>query len=451
MQDILTNKTLDKLKYDLVREGLISFENLTEAENTAKEQKQTLAKIFVESNFIQESALLKFIESKLHIPSVDLKDYSVDRECLKYICTDDAKRYKIIPLFKIEEVLTVAMSDPLNLFALNNLITTTKCDIEPVICSENSINEAIEKYYNQEPYVEKLVQNITLDWRNKLSTEKHDEKTLEEIIFALLNQACEEKSLEIVFEKEVNGLSVTFNVEQQSTNRGNIPILLMPAFIAKLKKMASLDFTVTNIPQIGKIKFLYKNKSCVASVATLPNIKSERISVKIYKPPKQIDNLITNKGDLEFIEKNINNGGIFVVLGSDLSGKTSVIYSILNSQTNKNILTFESIIKYELPNIKQIQLNEKIGLDLSKAMRFLEFQLPDIIYFESLPTAQSLEYSSTLAAGGKTIFTEFSAKNLQDFIQKFDFSKIQKTLCGIIYVNDDKIEIISKNDIFKEI
>jgi type IV pilus assembly protein PilB len=153
METSVTNKTLEKLKYDLVRAGLVPYETIEQAEEIANAQKINIGQALINSGVITEDAILKFLEAKLHIPYVNLDDYTLDPKCLKYISFSDAKKYRIIPLFKIEDTLTVAMSDPLDLFAIDKIIETAECSIEPVISSEASIQKKIDEYYKSDESV----------------------------------------------------------------------------------------------------------------------------------------------------------------------------------------------------------------------------------------------------------------------------------------------------------
>ena len=137
--ETINNKTLEKLKYELVRDGIVSYETLEKAEELANVQNINIGQALINSNVLSEETLLKFLESKLHIPYVNLEDYTPDPKCFNYVAFADAYRYRTIPLFKIEDVLTVAMADPLDLFAIDKVIETAECSIEPVIASEASI------------------------------------------------------------------------------------------------------------------------------------------------------------------------------------------------------------------------------------------------------------------------------------------------------------------------
>ena len=149
METTVTNKTLEKLKYDLVRAGLVPYETIEQAQEIATAQNINIGQALLNSGVLSENDILKFLEAEMHIPYVNLEDYTLDPKCLKYISAIDAKRYKIIPLFKIEDTLTVAMADPLDLFAIDKVVETAECSIEPVISSESNILKKINEYYNK--------------------------------------------------------------------------------------------------------------------------------------------------------------------------------------------------------------------------------------------------------------------------------------------------------------
>lgn len=137
--DLVTNKTIDKLKYDLVRNNIITFEDIEHAQEIANAQNTNLGQVLINSSLITEAELLKFLEEKLHIPYVNLDDYEIDKKCLQYISYKEAITYKMLPLFQIEDTLTVIMADPLDLFAIDKIIERTGKTIEPVLGSQNSI------------------------------------------------------------------------------------------------------------------------------------------------------------------------------------------------------------------------------------------------------------------------------------------------------------------------
>ncbi|MBR6127364.1 Flp pilus assembly complex ATPase component TadA [bacterium] len=452
--ETITNKTLEKLKYELVRDGVVSYETLEKAEELANVQRINIGQALINSGIIPEEKLLKFLESKLHIPYVNLEDYMPDPKCFKFVSFSDARRYKIIPLFKIEDVLTVAMSDPLDLFAIDKIIEAAECSIEPVISSESSILKKIDEYYK----VADTVDDITLsteegedfDWTDELHKDEAGEEHIQHVIRAILKQAIIEDVHELNLEQVEEGLKVVFKQNGEIYDKGTIPAILNSAFVSKLKTLSNLDASVCEIPQLGKLCFKVENTMLIASVSSFPTIMGERISLKIYKPPQKLDKIITDEKAKTVISHALHTPGIVLVCGSPLSGKTHIIYSLLMeaARDNKNIMTIESIAKYELEGVNQCELNENIGFNMDKALRYIEFQSPDTIYLEGVKTRDAFEFMSELFYNDKIILTEFMANNMTDLRQKLaydDFQSFKSLISCLIFIHSkDSIEVFDK-------
>lgn len=456
--ELVTNKTLEKLKYDLVRDGLVSYEDIEKAHELAVSQNVNIGQVLIKSDLITEEVLLKFLESKLHIPYVDLKDYTLDTRCLSYISFNDARKYKIIPLFKIENVLTVAMADPLDLFAIDKIVEKTGCDIEPVVSAESLVLKKIEEYYKTDSSVGEInIENteVAFDWQEELQNDVLSDEHIHILIRAILKQAILNNVHEMFFEHVPNGLSVNFRMNSEIVNTGQIPSILVVPFISKLKSLSALDVTVCELPQLGKLVFKVDDLVLTASISAFPTINGERISLKIYKPPKSLDKTGMSQVQIDTIKNSLEEAGIVLVCGSSLSGKTHVIYSILSdiAKSTKNIMTIESIAKYNLENINQCELNENIGFSIEKAMRFIEFQSPDLIYFEGITSKIALDYFGSLVFKNKVLITEFLADNMADLNKKLsydDFAMFKPLISCIVFVhNQQSIEVFDKTELKK--
>ena len=456
--EFVTNKTLEKLKYDLVRDGLVSYEDIEKAHELAVSQNVNIGYILIKSGLITEEALLKFLETKLHIPYVDLKDYALDTRCLSYINFNDAQKYKIIPLFKIENVLTVAMADPLDLFAIDKIVEKTGCDIEPVVSAESSVLKKIEEYYKSDASVGQININDSenkFDWQEELNNDVLSDEHIQILIRAILKQAILNNVHELFFEHVPNGLSVNFRQGSEIVNTGQIPSLLIVPFISKLKTLSALDANVCELPQLGKLIFKVDDIVLTASISAFPTINGERISLKIYKPPRKLEEIGLDSAQVNIIKNSVNNAGIVLVCGASLAGKTHIVYSILSdvSETDRNIMTIESIAKYNLQHVNQCELNENIGFNIEKAMRFIEFQSPDLIYFEGITSKVALDYFSSLVFKNKVLITEFLADNMADLNKKLsysDFEMFKPLISCVIFVHDqERIEVLDKTDLSK--
>ena len=451
--ETINNKTLEKLKYELVRDGVVTYETLEKAEELANAQNINIGQAMINSGVLSEETLLKFLESKLHIPYVNLEDYNPDPKCFSFVAFADAYRYKTIPLFKIEDVLTVAMADPLDLFAIDKVIETAECSIEPVFASEASIMKKIDEYYK----VADTVDNITLsqgiedyDWTDELHKEDSGEEHIQRVIRAILKQAIIEDIHELNFEQVEEGLKVVFKQNGEILDKGTIPAILNAAFVSKLKTLSNLDPSVCEIPQLGKLCFKVENTILIASVSSFPTIMGERISLKIYKPPCELEKIVPDEKQRAILMNSVEKPGIILVCGSPLSGKTHIIYSLLKETTHikKNIMTIESIAKYELLHINQCELNENIGFNIDKALRFVEFQSPDVIYLEGIKTREAFEFLSELFYNDKTVITEFMANNKTDLRQKLaydDFQTFKSLISCLVFIHSrNSVEIFDK-------
>lgn len=456
--EVINNKTLEKLKYELVRDGIVSYETLEKAEELANVQSINIGQALISSGILNENTLLKFLENKLHIPYVNLEDYTPDAKCASYITFADARKYKMIPLFKIEDILTVAMADPLDLFAIDKVIETAECSIEPVIASETSIMKKIDEYYKVADTVDDIILSGEVekfDWTEELHKEDSGEEHIQKVIRAILKQAIIENIHELNFEQVEDGLKVIFKKHGENIDKGTIPAILNSAFVSKLKVLSNLDPSVCEIPQLGKLCFKVDNTMLIASVSSFPTIMGERIFLKIYKPPKSLNKIITDEKQRNILMQAVQKPGIILVCGSPLSGKTHIIYSLLMQLDgkDKNIMTIESIAKYELKYVHQCELNENIGFNIDKALRFIEFQSPDIIYIEGIKTREAFEFLSELYFNDKTVITEFMANNMTDLRQKLayeDFQSFKSLITCLVFIHSrDSIEVFDKNTLQK--
>ncbi len=453
MSTFKLNKTLEKLKYDMVRAGLVDYETIERAQEVADAQNINIGQALINSGVLTEEAILKFLEAKLHIPYVNLEDYTLDSKCLNLVSASDAKRYRILPLFKIEDTLTVAMADPLDLFAIDRIIESVECSIEPVVSSQTSILGKIDEYYAPGLLEEIVTDQVAYDWREELHSEDLSDNHIQKIISAILKQAVQEDFHEIVFQSADDGLGVNFKKNSSLTDKGSIPQVLALSFAAKLKVLAELDPLVSEVPQLGKMSFKADDVTIVVSVSTFPTILGERIFLKIYKPPVALGSIIKNEKSLAQLRSALTNPGTILVCGSPLSGKTHVIYSMLVEAASAGaaVMTLESLAKYELAGVNQCELNENVGFNMDKAARFIEFQSPDVIYVEGLKAKDLFEYFSGLT--DKTVIMEFSADNFEDLRAKLKFTPAAPFTpsCLVFIHSKDNIEVFDEQTMQKYI
>ena len=278
--------------------------------------------------------------------------------------------------------------------------------------------------------------------------------TSEKFTNQLIN-AIKDNIHELYFEHTTEELSVNFKKGDESYSTGSIPSLLISPFIQMLKTLCALDPTISEIPQLGKLNFNVDSINLTASISAFPTINGERILLKIYHPPKKINELIKDENTINALKTALLTPGVILVCGSSLSGKTHLVYSILNDliPENKTAMTLESIAKYKLKNVRQSELNESVGFNLDKAMRYIEFQSPDIVYFEGIATKEGLDFFTSLTLKNKTLITEFLADNMDDLRKKFaysEFNMFKSVITCLIFIHSrDEVEFFDKTALDK--
>ena len=192
-----------------------------------------IGQILINTQMINEQTLMRFLEEKLHTPCVDLENYSIDKKCLDYITYQDAIRFKILPLFIIEDTLTVAMADPMDLFSIDKIMQITQKNIDPVIASEKSILKKINEYYDVKSKVEdiNLVNSKGYSWQEELHNDDLSSEHTQVLFRAILSQAIAQDVHELYFENTFEGLSVNFKYTDKIVQTGTIPSLLISSFV----------------------------------------------------------------------------------------------------------------------------------------------------------------------------------------------------------------------------
>lgn len=418
----INNKTIDKLKYDLVREGILDYNQLIEAIDQARDQQTNLGQILVQNGTIKEEFLLNFLEKKLHIPYVNLDNYTVDTQAAGLITEEEAKKYKLVPLFVIEETLTLAMADPLDLFALNNISISKNYNIEPVICSERSILNTINTIFKgqnielaKSTKIKPEIKEAPIghfSWQSEFNEENTSEINMYRLVRAIIYQAIKEKASEIHFDPQNDELIIRFRIDGIMYNRGSLPILLASSCISRIKSASGIDEKECTIPQHGRMDVDIEKGITNTRVSTYPTNLGERLIIKIYTKSSKLDLLGLEEDQLENILKALNQRyGMIIASGPLGNGQTSTIYSALDhiNTEHKNIMTIESPIRYNIDRINQSQINIHQKFDFETAFKSILHQEPDVIYIDELYTPENIDLAVRYSLSGKLIITSIIA------------------------------------------
>ena len=386
----------------LVREKLISREQLDKA---LQEQKQSGTRVgynLVKLGFIQETELTKILARQYKMPAVDLTRFEVDPRIAKLVPADLAMKHLVLPLKRDGRTLTVAMADPTNLGVLEDLKFITRYDIFPVIGGEFSIKSAVDKIYEaaMESQVSDLmavIDDMASDGDVEVLEESEEDVSaaalqaqmedapVVKLLNAILTDAVKRGASDIHFECFEHDIRVRYRIDGALQEVMKPPMKLKAALISRFKIMASLNIAERRVPQDGRIKLKMGKKVIDYRVSTLPTLFGEKIVLRILDKGNLTLDLekfgIEPKAEADLMEAVQNPYGMVLVTGPTGSGKTTTLYSALSKVNNidVNIMTAEDPVEYNLYGVNQVLVRTDIGMTFAAALKAFLRQDPNII------------------------------------------------------------------------
>ena len=433
-------RAAEGLKQGMIADGLVTKKQLRTAEGKAQHEGGTLSNALVELGYVTQEQLASFIGEKIHVPYVSIADYDLDPQVLELIPEMIARRYRVLPLFKIENVLTIAMSDPLDVVSLDDMAAVAGCQVEPVIASEESIGAATDEYYKTNGNRSRLVEQLAEELRepdageeSPYAEEVHEirlkEEASEPLIIKLVNsyiaQAMLEGVSDIHFEPRRDHLSVRFRLDGFLFSRDRLPARLIPLITSRIKIMAQLDIANSRVPQDGRIGLTVGDRGIDIRASTYPCMFGENVVLRILDETEGtllLPALGLADENLKRFGRLISAGkGIILATGPTGSGKTTTIYSALNAieRSDKNVMTVEDPIEYEIDNAVQSQVNPKAGVTFAGALRSILRQDPDIIYVGEIRDLETAEIAVRAALTGHLVLSTLHTNDAVGAITRF--------------------------------
>jgi type IV pilus assembly protein PilB len=392
--------TPDRLGELLVREGLVSKEQLSRALQEQTQSGMRLGYCLVKLGYIDENELTKLVARQNRMPAVDLTRFEVDQRILKLVPNDLATKHLILPLKRDGRTLTVAMADPSNIAVIDDLKFITRYDIFPVLAGEFTLRNFVEKHYEgSDVQMAALLEDIAADALGDIEVVEDqdddvsaaalaaavDDAPVVKLINAIMTDAVKRGASDIHFECFEHELRVRYRIDGALGEVMKPPIKLKAALISRFKIMASLNIAERRIPQDGRIKLKYGNKVIDYRVSTLPTLFGEKVVLRILDKGNLTLDLekfgIEPRAERELMEAVSNPYGMVLVTGPTGSGKTTTLYSALSKINNidVNIMTAEDPVEYNLFGINQVQVRTDIGMTFAAALKAFLRQDPNII------------------------------------------------------------------------
>ena len=426
----------------LVKESLITQDQLQKALEFQRSNGGKLGSCLTKMGFITDDDITGVLSRQYGVPSINLKYYEIDPTVIKLIPQDTATRYQVVPLSRVGSVLTIAMTDPTNVFAMDDIKFMTGFNVEPVVASESAIGEAIVRFYGGAETNHEELSNLMKDLDDQeleVSTEETEldtatlEKAAEEapiikLVNLILTDSVKRGASDIHIEPYELEMRVRFRVDGVLQTVMSPPLRLKDAITSRLKIMAKLDIAEKRLPQDGRIMIKYKldgkKKELDFRVSTVPTLFGEKVVMRLLdKENLRLD--MTKLGfepeSLKKFERNILKPyGMVLVTGPTGSGKTNTLYSSVArlNQVDTNIMTAEDPVEFQLAGINQVQMKEQIGLNFAAALRAFLRQDPNIILVGEIRDFETAEIGVKAALTGHLVLSTLHTNDAPSTISR---------------------------------
>jgi type IV pilus assembly protein PilB len=420
----------------LVREKLISLQQLQKAQDEAKRSGKRLGHALTQLGFVKDQDLTSFLARQYSLPSIDLKEFEIDADVLKLIPKDVARKHMVVPVNRAGATLIVAMSDPSNIYAIDELKFLTQYNIEPVVAAEASIEEAIQHYYEKGPDLTEIVgefETDDIDFSgdsgedvNVVDLEKQSgEAPVVKLCNMVLLAAIKKKASDIHIEPYEKEFRIRYRIDGILYEEMRPPKKLQNAILSRVKIMANLDISERRLPQDGRIKLkIGRDREMDFRVSVLPTLFGEKIVLRLLdKSTLQLD--MTKLGfeprPLDDFKKAISLPyGMVLLTGPTGSGKTTTLYSALSelNKSTRNVSTAEDPVEYNLPGINQVQMHDDIGLNFATTLRAFLRQDPNIIMVGEIRDFETAEIAVKAALTGHLVLSTLHTNDAPSTISR---------------------------------
>ncbi len=405
----------------LISKNCITHEQLEEYLQIQKQTSKPLGRILVEEGVITEEELKLTLGEQLGIPHIWLRKGLVDPKIVHLLPKEKAALFKVIPMFRVNRVLTLATNDPNAVFAFDEVSKITRLDVQPVLCRADDINEAINTYYQMEVNIDEVMNSIDESEIEVVQTapdreiselaEMAEGSPVINLANMILLKSIRDGASDIHIEPQADRFRIRVRIDGMLYELMSPKIEMHPLVVSRLKIMANLDIAERRIPQDGRVQVSVDGRTVDLRFSSMPGIHGEKVVLRILDRSRAI--LDINK--LGFAETVLEpfklltrkSHGLILVCGPTGSGKTTTLYSAITmlNTVEKNIITIEDPVEYQLENINQNQVKESIGLTFSKFLKHALRQDPDIVLVGELRDRETAEIAIQASLTGHLVLS----------------------------------------------
>ena len=423
----------------LIDENLLSQEQLNKALSEQEKTGLKLGQYLVQQGIINEQEIVEVLGRQLRLRKYHPDRFPFDIELSKFIPIDYAQKYQVAPLMRKGRLLTIAMTDPLDINALDVIEMLTNCEVEAIVCTERELNQLISTLYGIQSGFGSVLESMEIEAQ---PLKEKDDDTAADIQLASLQnmageapivrlansifaQAVREGASDIHVSPQKNSIQVRFRIDGKLHEVPSPPKALFLPIIARIKILANMDITVTRVPQDGRFTLRMEKKEINVRVSSIPTIYGENIVLRLLDTGSGIyslDRLGMVKSDIERLRSIVQKPyGMILSTGPTGSGKSTSIYAILNelNRPDSNIMTLEDPVEYRIDNIRQIQLNRKAGMTFASGLRSVLRQDPDIIMVGEIRDAETAAIAVQAAQTGHRVLSTVHTNDAVGAITRF--------------------------------
>ena len=428
------NAMTSRLGELLVKENLITPEQLKKAIEEQKAGGGRLGSSLTKLGFVTDEELLSFLSKQYNVPAINLDEFEIDKEVVRKIPENIARKHLIVPVNQTGSTLIVATSDPTNLSVIDEIKFLTGYNVEFVAATETAIKKSIEKYFEVSTDYQDIMDEAAEEYEVIGDDDNIDVKSLEKaseeapvikLVNSVLNDAIKKGASDIHVEPYEKAFRIRFRIDGMLYEIMKPPISLKNAIASRLKIMSKLDIAERRRPQDGRIKIRYADgKDIDFRVSVLPTLFGEKIVLRLLDK----SNLQLDMTKLGFNEKQLKDFkdavhkpyGMVLVTGPTGSGKTTTLYSALSelNQISKNVSTAEDPVEYNIPGVNQVQMHEEIGLNFAASLRSFLRQDPNIIMVGEIRDYETAEIAVKAALTGHLVLSTIHTNDAPSTINR---------------------------------
>ena len=420
---------------DLLVEAKIISEATLQTALQQKDRDEKLGDYLVHHGYITEQQLIEVLEYQLRIPHVNLNQLAIEDHVLKLVPKELAKRAQLIPLQRKEDQLYIAMADPMDYFAIEELRLATGCQIETSIASKSDIVRAITKYYDLQESMSEAMEGLLPEQKEEEQNElMNEDSPIVKLVSQIIASAVAQRASDIHIDPQETEVRVRFRIDGSLKGERILPKTMQNMITARIKVMGRLNITERRIPQDGRIKVMQDFKPIDLRLSTLPTVYGEKIVMRVLDLSNSIGAIET----LDFSQQNLENfqrllqqpNGIVLITGPTGSGKSSTLYAGLNHLNSEgvNIITVEDPVEYQLEGINQIQVREEVGLTFAAGLRSILRQDPDVIMIGEIRDEETAQIAIRSSLTGHLVFSTLHTNSAVESISRLVDMGIQPYL-----------------------